>query len=137
LVGERCNKTVISLRAQNIRATLAVFWIKTSSNSAYSKRCGAVRRDGESRRGFSKDISLGSQLKEAIPITLNSPHAIPPAHRWLSLLELSDGIKDSRRLAHTDWLRFEEKFHVIPGDGCFRGIPTNAAVSQRCCLDRF
>jgi hypothetical protein len=87
-----------------------------------------VRREGESRRGFSKDISFGSQLREAIPITLNSPHAILPAHRWMSRLELSDVIKDSKRLDHTDWLRFEEKFHVMPGDGCFRGIPTNAAV---------
>jgi hypothetical protein len=53
---------------------------------------------------FFNRTGLASKLQEAMPFTLTSTNAIPPAHTLMAFL--SSVIGGAKRFAHTDWLRF-------------------------------
>jgi len=71
---------------------------------------------------FFHKIGLASKLEEAMPFTLTSPNAIPPAHTLMAFL--SSVIAGAKRFAHTDWLRFDRAFHVMLGIDRFPGTDT-------------
>jgi hypothetical protein len=71
---------------------------------------------------FFHKIGLASKLQEAMPFTLHSPNAIPPAHTLMAFL--SSVIAGAKRFAHTDWLRFDKAFHVMLGIERFPGTDT-------------
>ena len=71
---------------------------------------------------FFNKIGLASKLQEAMPFTLTSPNAIPPAHTLMAFL--SSVIAGAKRFAHTDWLRFDKAFHVMLGIERFPGTDT-------------
>ena len=70
---------------------------------------------------FSK-IGLARKFEEAMPFTLNSPNAIPPAHTLMAFM--CAVIAGAKRFAHTDWLRFDSAFHAMLGIGRFPGTDT-------------
>jgi hypothetical protein len=71
---------------------------------------------------FFNKIGLASKLQEAMPFTLTSPNAIPPAHTLMAFL--SSVIAGAKRFAHTDWLRSDKAFHVMLGVERFPGTDT-------------
>jgi hypothetical protein len=71
---------------------------------------------------FLSKIGLAEAVQKAMPFTLRSPNAIPPAHTLVAFL--CSVIVGASRFAHTDWLRADKALHVMLGIARFPGTDT-------------
>lgn len=70
---------------------------------------------------FSK-VGLAEEVQKAMPFTLRSPNAIPPAQTLMAFL--FSVIVGASRFAHTDWLRSDKALHAMLGIARFPGTDT-------------
>jgi hypothetical protein len=71
---------------------------------------------------FFGKLRLTDAIQEFMPLKLNSPNAIPPAHTLTAFF--FSVIVGASRFAHSDWLRADKALHAMLGFDRFPGTDT-------------